>query len=993
MAIEDIDFGGDNIRLKGHIYNPLKDVDKTLYVNGGLNFSNIQSAKTIDFTEYDVPETLIKKLDDNTGKYEWLNYEQEVSYLLNYYEECNKFDKDPYQKEHLQIPGIDFHVLLENEKLELSKVQKEYLMQIYYRHTLKEDSPNNTEFAISHLAIDKPNNRSYIVCYHNVNYNPKEGKLCLDETLRFNKTFILKKLTEYGASRDDAKASLLQYTEMDVDRFIEHFKEDEEWGQKVINSNLRNGEIINTRPEMMILERDIIIDVRSTYNAILERIDNETLNVPLKSFLGRITGHDKRKKEPKIIICDEKINVDQTRVLYNAMKQPVTYVQGPPGTGKTQTILNVVLNGFYNEKTMIICSSNNKPVDGIIDKLDFEYRGTPIPFPFIRLGNLKQVGQVLDNIKRLFDYKSTMEPDDEKIKLIKTSTDNKNEKLNEILKKQEYHIRYESFYKDALLLLNSVDENAKQFARNIKTRIDELEEQLRKNPEVKNQEVLNLFTPLRNDYKLMQFMYFTSLKYIRTLQRPAYNDLRAICNIEDKDERVSEFNKWLAQDANMKRFTKAFPVIFTTNISAQRLGSPNFMFDLVIMDEAGQCNIAHSLIPITKANSLLLVGDPEQLRPIVVIEDCINKMLRRKYSIPDNYDYKRNSILDVMRNHDSISQYVLLKYHYRCSRKIIDFSNKKYYESKLDITPINEDGSLVFLPTENQNVGDKNTAWEEVSAIIDYLKRNDYQNTVIITPFANQRELINQRLRDEHMDNIVKCETVHAMQGGESDTIILSTALSIKTRDRTFDWIKNNTELINVAVTRARKRLVVACDEDVLNALAKGERSDIVDLVNYVKSNGTSEVLLNESLKIELGKSNNSYYEKEFYKTISQFCSVNPTFEVKRNVAFKDIFADDDELRTSKCEFDCVLYEKRLFRKNPKIVIEINGGEHFGDKKREESDRKKASICKSKGIVFLMIPNTFVKSYEQLREIIINSKNIADTQMSLFEELEKNGDL
>ena len=84
-------------------------------------------------------------------------------------------------------------------------------MQIYYRHTLKEDSPNNTEFAISHLAIDKPNNRSYIVCYHNVNYNPKEGKLCLDETLRFNKTFILKKLTEYGASRDDAKASLLQY--------------------------------------------------------------------------------------------------------------------------------------------------------------------------------------------------------------------------------------------------------------------------------------------------------------------------------------------------------------------------------------------------------------------------------------------------------------------------------------------------------------------------------------------------------------------------------------------------------------------------------------------------------------------------------------------------------------------------------------------------------------------------------------------------------------
>ena len=53
------------------------------------------------------------------------------------------------------------------------------------------------------------------------------------------------------------------------------------------------------------------------------------------------------------------------RVLYNAMKYPVTYVQGPPGTGKTQTIINVVLSAFYNNKTMLICSSNNKPVDGI----------------------------------------------------------------------------------------------------------------------------------------------------------------------------------------------------------------------------------------------------------------------------------------------------------------------------------------------------------------------------------------------------------------------------------------------------------------------------------------------------------------------------------------------------------------------------------------------------------------------------------------------------
>jgi len=72
-------------------------------------------------------------------------------------------------------------------------------------------------------------------------------------------------------------------------------------------------------------------------------------------------------------------------------------------------------------------------------------------------------------------------------------------------------------------------------------------------------------------------------------------------------------------------------------------------------------------------------------------------------------------------------------------------------------------------------------------------------------------------------------------------------------------------------------------------------------------------------------------------------------------------------------------------------VIEINGGEHFGNKAREAADKRKSEICNKKNITFLMIPNTFVKSYEQLREIILSSKNLSNTQLSLLDEMEKNG--
>ena len=996
IAVEDIEFGAEDIRLSVSMYNPDKNVDNAIE-DCRLYFSRVLTAKILDFTEYDVPELLLNKLDQNMGKYDWLKYELEISYLLDYYEDCNRFDKDPYQKEHITIPGIDYNVLVANNEFILDTEQKKQLTKIYNGYTRKEQTTAWSEFAISRLAISRTgNNRTYIVCYNSVYYNPGKGVLCLDKTLRFNKTFLFRKLVEMSRTDNDARTTLLQYTDMDVDTFIEQYKQDPAWGLEVIEGNLKKGEIINTMPEMMIIEREIPIDVRTTFDAILDRYENSKLNVPLKSFFGMITSRDnQRRKEPDIIICDEKINVDQTRVLYNAIKQPVTYVQGPPGTGKTQTILNVVLNGFYNDRTMIVCSSNNKPVDGIIEKLEYVYWNRPIPFPFLRLGNMDQVDKALDKIKELFSYTSNLEPNEEKIDHIRTSTNNKNERLCGILKRQEKHVKLESFYKDAVQLQQNVSSMGinNRFSRNIGKHIESLKTELDKNPEVKNEEVLRLFTPMVKDSQLIQWMYFTSLKHIRLLQKPAYEDLRNICDIEDRDLRKRTFNEWLANDGNMKRFTKVFPVIFTTNISAQRLGSPNFMFDLVVMDEAGQCNVTHSLIPITKANSLLLVGDPEQLRPIVVIEDSINKMLMEKHSIPQDYDYKRNSILDVMRNHDSISQYVLLKYHYRCSRRIINFSNRKYYDSKLDLTPIKENGELVLINVKNVNNVVKNQAWEETEAIIEYLKRNGYTNTTIITPFANQRDLINSRLKDENIEGVT-CETVHAMQGGESDTIILSTALSPSTRDRTFEWVKNNTELINVAITRARKKLVIACDEEVLSKLAKSQQSDIVDLVNYVKSQGTTEVPLNEELKVELGKSNNSYYEKEFYKTISQFCSVHQTFEAKRNVPFSTFFADDPELSQLKYEFDCVLYEKKWLRTpTPKIVIEINGGEHFGNKSREAADKRKADICRQKDIAFLMIPNTFVKSYEQLREIILSSKDVVDTQLSLLDEMERNGTL
>ena len=80
ISVEDIEFGQE-IRLSVSMYNPDKNVDDAIQAK--LYFNKILTAKILDFTEYDVPDQLLNKLEQNMDKYEWLKYEQDISYLLD----------------------------------------------------------------------------------------------------------------------------------------------------------------------------------------------------------------------------------------------------------------------------------------------------------------------------------------------------------------------------------------------------------------------------------------------------------------------------------------------------------------------------------------------------------------------------------------------------------------------------------------------------------------------------------------------------------------------------------------------------------------------------------------------------------------------------------------------------------------------------------------------------------------------------------------------
>jgi very-short-patch-repair endonuclease len=664
------------------------------------------------------------------------------------------------------------------------------------------------------------------------------------------------------------------------------------------------------------------------------------------------------------------------------------------------------LSAYANEKTVLVCSNNNHPVNDIFDKMAKSLSSgvgktekEQIVFPIMRLGNNEETKETIRKLRNIVEFaneRKDIRTNDKYTQNSKNKALSGFKELRELLKK--YEDRQELEDKVAKLerikLLANVDAVSSEIDNQIKIQKEKLASSLVVNEE----DVTKYAISASEDINFKTFVNYSSLAKIKKILSPSNKDLRDILAIEDDDEAVSKFNKYLKDDKNLKRFIDIFPIIVCTNISCDKLGDPKPHFDLCIMDEAGQCNVASSLIPIVRANDLLLVGDTNQLQPVTVIEMDVNDRLMQKYNIKPDYDYIHNSVLSTMLRKDKNSKSILLSYHYRCGKRIAGFVNQRFYEQQLKLLNKN-DGNLLYVDVNNTYNPDARNAYvEEAKAIVDVIRKNNYQDVGIVTPFVNQAALINDMLLKERITN-VRAGTIHTLQGSEKSVIIMSAALSLKTSKKTMDWIKNNHELINVAVTRAKEQLVFVGDKDAIDLLSGDEDNDIKCLSDYVFKKGDYKVQKSD-VTIATDFSNNSQSEKDFFATISPYFNKRGTkWRIERNVpvrdAIKGVRADDLQAIGQK-EFDVIVQASYgMFNRYFKtvVVFEIDGGEHVGSKATAARDRVKEKICSYYGIKIIRIANSQVKDYEliiSLFECIIkNIKDIEDVgpQLSLLEEM------
>lgn len=962
IGIYDIDTRYKRLRVEGLHLGNFQNTELMIYID------NIESAKLLDGTYQPVNKELIEDIKLNSNKYSFIFTNTANLKILNYLADCNKLDSIPYKSEYDLIERIDGDKLTP-AGYTLDEEQFKSVVKSFRRRFENEDQHKKvTQLCLNLLSINTKKGL-YVLACRRLELDVKSRTLRPSEEITICKEFTIA----------GEKESIRQFLDADDYYLLEDFEKNAEIIKDRITASNRQINGVDDMPYLICIESEQLVDLSIEYREILDMYEEDRVTVPIKAFFGDLTAPSRRRKDYPITLLNNRINLDQLLAIHNSLKYPITYIQGPPGTGKSNTIVNTIISAFFNERTVLFSSYNNHPIDGVFDVLrSLKYRDRIIPFPILRLGSNKKVEEAIERIKGLYDLTRTINIYDKTLSKNKSDKTERTKKLTELLKKHEERIELNE-RRDAISDLYKLNDNM-HFQTDLEQRqLYQVEKRMKEIGTVTDEEALSLLTDDQEDFR--KYLYYTSAMYIKRLEEPKYADFLKILDIKNKDERITEFNRWLSSGENLSKLQRVFPVIATTCISAHKLGEPGQYFDMVIMDEASQCNTAMSLVPIIRGNNLMLVGDPQQLDPVVLLDPGVNESLRKKYNVAPEYDYISNSVYKTFLACDSVSDEILLSYHYRCDKKIIEFNNKKYYNGRLKIkTDDRSETPLIFSDIQYNTTDYKNTAPAEADKIVQFAKMNKDKSIGIITPFANQRDCIQKALHEAKLDNIT-CGTVHAFQGDEKDIILFSLALTDKTSPKTYDWLKNNRELVNVAVSRAKEQLIVLSSRKELERLHDPDSpDDIYELVNYVGSNGRTEVTPKDVSSRALGiKPYSTETEEAFLQNLNHALDnillSEGSCSVEREVAISQVFSDNiscsDLFYTGR--FDFVIYQRDYSRrKMPVLAIELDGKEHIEDEIVRERDRKKNKICRDHGFELIRVENSYARRYNFIKGVLID---------------------
>jgi very-short-patch-repair endonuclease len=321
-------------------------------------------------------------------------------------------------------------------------------------------------------------------------------------------------------------------------------------------------------------------------------------------------------------------------------------------------------------------------------------------------------------------------------------------------------------------------------------------------------------------------------------------DLHSDLSSRLRQSRGSAFFSVLEQfKGAVRRLSADLPIWAVANLSVRNaLPLEPAIFDLVIIDEASQCDIPSALPLLFRARRALVIGDEKQLRHISTLSQPEEENLASQHGVADllaTWSYNRQSLY-ALADRAIIGrggQPLFLAEHYRSHPEIIEFSNQAFYGGQLILRTAlgsfhdrlkGEQVGIFWHDVRGAVPRSGRSAINEIEvrAVLDlldewartgFLLRSEV-SFGIVTPFKLQAERLIKAVRARPWCEHVWARpeesvgTAHRFQGDERDVMIFSPVVADGMRPRLVRWAADTHQLLNVAITRARGALHVVGD-------------------------------------------------------------------------------------------------------------------------------------------------------------------------------------
>lgn len=583
------------------------------------------------------------------------------------------------------------------------------------------------------------------------------------------------------------------------------------------------------------------------------------------------------------LVAPGPLNESQEAIVEAAMTRRLTVATGPPGTGKTALVAALTVTAACNGQSILIGSANNEAVNGVQRAADGIAPGL-----VIRTGKKQFIKAEPDILRGLLDtYKAksvgnenllrgTLRRHTKQIDELREALDHRVELENDLLAVHRALERVKQSLKgcnSALALADGDDRRlgraaatarrslrrrptgivarwwlrrrfglADTAARQALTELCELELDRRgiRSELGQSESESALWEGLK---RALQARQVTSRELANAVMGRLVNQGRRV--IEDRIRLIEDDkSSWIGFEA-LQRF---LPGWAGTGHSANNILPKPALFDLVVIDEAAQCPIPVVLTMLMRAKRALIIGDPHQIPPITNLSKAVDDHVRRRHRLGEDWlqgrslQFRSESVYSACAA--VANEEFLLDEHYRCDPAIIAVPNRIVYQDRLTVLtdldrltlPADPDTApaVTVIDVPGSTEPPRSGSWrnpQEAEAVLDYIADLRQQHPEVtfgvVTPYAAQSRLIEGGLRSLGLQDVVKVGTAHRFQGGECDVIVISAVGSGKIPAQSERWLVDQTNLWNVAITRAKSRLVVCCDRRWWSA----RRSLLTDLI------------------------------------------------------------------------------------------------------------------------------------------------------------------